>query len=345
MKKKLLKIAAEAVVISLFAPCSVYGTEPEDVNTMQNITVTSIDGAEEEKAPQSAVSPVDAFLAKSVFVGNSVGEGLEMYNNAMGKVPLGNAVMLTRVSYSFNADERGSTRYIPKYNGVPMRAKDAIRLCGADYAFICMGTNDLTGNASAETAFNKYQQYIAGIMAENPNLVIFIESCTPTRPGSNVGNEKVNVFNSYMESYCALFPNMFYIDISTPLKDGTGFLDASYCSDGSCHLTNRAYGIWADTVRTYISGFIAARAAALARQKEADRAAANANYEKSMDAMYNKKQKTREERMEKERQVAAALEEQKRYELLNVPDEVTVMKTAVAADSKKYNDIFSVSLM
>ena len=64
-----------------------------------------------------------------------------------------------------------------------------------------------------------------------------------------------------------------------------------------------------------------------------------------MDAMYNKKQKMREERMEKERQAAAALEEQKRYELLNVPDEVTVMKTAVAADSKKYNDIFSASLM
>lgn len=256
------------------------------------------------------VNPVDTFLSASAFVGNSVGEGLTMYNNAKGKVPLGDATMLTRVSYSFYADERGMSRYIPKFAGVPMRAKDAIKQCGAQYVFICMGTNDLVGNSSCERAYQDYQQYIGGILAENPTVTVFIESCTPTRPGSNVSNDKVSLFNSYMESYCSLFPNMFYIDISTPLKDESGYLDSRYCSDGSCHLTYTAYGIWADTVRTYISAYIAAMNAARAEAAARERALAKSNYEKNMAEMYNKKQEIRNERINKERQAAAALREE-----------------------------------
>lgn len=200
--------------------------------------------------------PVDEFLSQSAFIGNSIGEGLTMYNNANEKVPLGNATMLTRISYSFHADKNGMSKYLPKYDGTPMRAKDAIKQSGALYVFICMGTNDLVGNSSAENASAKYQEYLDDILAENPQVTIFIESCTPTRPGSNVNNEKVSAFNDYMKSYCDNFPNMYYVDIATPLMDETGHLAAGFSSDGSSHLTNKAYEIWANTIRAYITDFL-----------------------------------------------------------------------------------------
>ena len=213
-------------------------------------------------APPVVPDPVDVFLSQSAFVGNSVGEGLTMYNNAKGKVPLGNATMLTRVSYSFYADKNGMSKYIPKYAGTPMRAKDAIKQSGALYVFICMGTNDLVGSSGAENAFANYQEYLAGILAENPLVTIFIESCTPTRPGSNVSNEKVTAFNAYMKSYCDKFPNMNYVDIATPLKDESGYLAAGLSSDGSLHLTNKAYEIWANTIRAYIANYLVLKTAA-----------------------------------------------------------------------------------
>ena len=212
--------------------------------------------AETQAVPVAVPDPVDVFLSQSAFVGNSVGEGLTMYNNAKGKVPLGNATMLTRVSYSFYADKNAMSKYIPKFAGTPMRAKDAIKQSGAQYVFICMGTNDLVGKSSAENAVAKYQEYLDGILAENPQVTIFIESCTPTRPGSNVNNEKVTKFNSYMKSYCDKFPNMNYVDIATPLMDETGYLAAGLSSDGSLHLTNKAYEIWANTIRAYIANFL-----------------------------------------------------------------------------------------
>ncbi|MCR5108710.1 MAG: hypothetical protein K6B28_11170 [Lachnospiraceae bacterium] len=208
-----------------------------------------------------APNPVDVFLSQSAFIGNSVGEGLTMYNNAKGKVPLGNATMLTRVSYSFHADKNAMQKYIPRYAGTPMRAKDAIKQSGALYVFICMGTNDLVGSSGAENAYAKYQEYLNGILAENPFVTIFIESCTPTRPGSNVDNAKVTAFNAYMKAYCDKFPNMYYVDIATPLMDETGHLAAGLSSDGSLHLTNKAYEIWANTIRAYITNYLVLKAA------------------------------------------------------------------------------------
>ena len=292
--------------------------------------------------PAYCAEPLDDFWARSAFIGNSVGDGLALYNEYKEKEPLGDATMLTRVSYSFHADEKGTGKFIPKLNGVPMRAKDAIKECGAEYVFICMGTNDLVGSTSAESAFGQYQAYIEGIIADNPSVTIFIESCPPSRPSSNVNNDKINDFNAYTESYCALFPNMFYLDISSPLKDADGYLASGYCSDGSCHLTNSAYGIWADTVRTFISGFIAAQDVLRAEQAELERVAERAGHDRRMAEMNIQKRKMQEELIEKERQAAAALEEQKKYELLNVPDEVTLMRSINASRSEqKYNNIFS----
>ena len=286
--------------------------------------------------------PVDLFLSQSAFIGNSVGEGLTMYNNAKGKEPLGDATMLTRVSYSFYADRSRSTRFMPVYAGTPMQAKDAIKQCGVKYVFICMGTNDLVGSAGASSAYEQYLEYIAGILGENPGITIFIESCTPTRPGSNVNNEKVTEFNGMMKAYCDATPGFYYVDIATPLMDATGYLDASLSSDGSVHLTNKAYAIWADTVRSYIAWYMTARLEAMRQQHMVELEVAEANYNKAMNVMEEKKLEKRNVRVKAEREAAEAQkaieDEIKRYRLLNVPDEVTIMHSAVASVTESQSE-------
>ena len=278
----------------------------------------------------SAMETVETFLARSAFIGNSVGEGLTMYNNAKGKVPLGEAVMLTRVSYSFYSDKNAVSKFLPRFNGVPMRAKDAVKASNAEYVFICMGTNDLVGSSTAEGAYESYQQYVVDILTENPLVTIFIESCTPTRPGSNVDNNKVAMLNAYMKTLCDGLPNMYYVDIATPLSDETGYLSADLSSDGSVHLTNRAYEIWAETVRTYIAGYIAARAEEIRLQQEEEREIARANYEANMKEMEEKKQESFLLAEQAKKEAEAAEEAQRLYDLLNVPDEVTVMRRLTA---------------
>ncbi|MCR5590288.1 MAG: hypothetical protein K6F73_02030 [Lachnospiraceae bacterium] len=297
-------------------------------------------------APDPAVTdPVYLFLAKSAFIGNSVGEGLTMYNNANKKIPLGNATMLTRVCYSFGNDAARNSKYIPRVNGVSMQAKDAVKACGAENVFICMGTNDLVGSSGAENAYKKYQQYLLGIMTENPGVTIFIESCTPSRPGSNVSNEKITAFNAYMRGYCDMFPNMYYVDIATPMMDGTGYLSGSLCSDGSVHLNNKAYEIWANTVKQYIASYLMAKSVARAKEREQEIAETRSRYEKNMKKMEEKKQKLFEERMQAKREAEAAENERRRYELLNVPDEVTLMHSVLAKEDVESLTVFGPKML
>ncbi|MBO4373820.1 MAG: hypothetical protein J5829_01820 [Lachnospiraceae bacterium] len=201
-------------------------------------------------------SVVDAFLSQSAFVGNSISVGLSLYNSRHDNVPLGNAKMLAKESYSFVNDFKSNTPYLPKVDGVPMRAKDAIKKSGARYVFICMGTNDLVGNSGAENATNNLKKYIAEITEANPGITIFMESCTPSRPTSNVINSKILEFNSNVKHFCDVSPNIYYIDIASPMSDPEGYLLADFASDGSCHLSNTAYASWVETVRSYISDFI-----------------------------------------------------------------------------------------
>ena len=334
--KKITAIITSLTVASfaLFAPAgNVYAADTAE-GGVPPVEVPAAEGG--DTLIPAPIDPVDAFLAQSAFVGNSVGEGLTMYNNANKKVPLGNATMLTRVSYSFYADANNMSRYLPRLNGTPMRAKDAIKQSGASYVFISMGTNDLVGSSTPESAFARYQEYLQGIMAENPFVTYFIESCTPTRPGSNVNNAKVTAFNAYVMNYCAAFPNMYYVDIATPLMDNTGYLAANLTSDGSVHLTMKAYAIWANTIRTYIGSFLIARTAAMREEREREYAVSQANFEKIKHDMEDKKQKAFEERMQAKREAEAAEEARRREELLNVPDEVTIMHTLIARNNTSF---------
>ena len=358
MNRIIIFAAAFAVFVSVphgayAADTSMLTTDPAavtqelptvEVPTVPEVTtVPETPTVPEVPAVPAQTDPVDAFLAQSAFIGNSVGEGLTMYNNAKGKVPLGNATMLTRVSYSFYSDAGGNTKYLPRFNGVPMRAADAVKACGAQYVFICMGTNDLVGSSSCQGAYEKYVQYVNGILAANPTVTVFIESCTPTRPGSNVNNEKITQFNAYMQSFCDTLPNAYYVDIATPLKDGSGYLASNLSSDGSVHLTNKAYEIWANTVRAYIGNFIVARSVALREEREAELAVAKANYEADMKKMEEKKQAAFVARQTAKREAEAAEEARRTYELLNVPDDITLLQRVLAKDENDHSIVMPVA--
>ena len=240
---------------------------------------------------------VYSFLARSAFIGNSIGEGLTMYNRAKDGVPLGEATMLTKGSYSFANDRKVNARYLPRLDGVPMQAKDAVRQSGASYVFVCMGTNDLVGKSGVKNAYDNYRKYLAEMIDENPGITLFIESCPPTAAGAGVNNEKVMEFNGYMRSYCNALPNIYYIDIAGPLSDDSGYLSGAYSSGDGIHLSGKAYGVWAETVQDYIAGYIEEKAAQARKKNELEHAAARRNYEKCMRQMENAKQTARKERL------------------------------------------------
>lgn len=185
---------------------------------------------------------IQDFFSRAVLIGNSVTDGFNMYFNAYGRGIMGNVRVCARGSYSLLNDKTNRTDYLPRLNGTPMRARDIIHNSGCDYAFICMGTNDLYGDAAG-----RYYEYLDDIRAYNPNVIIFVESCTPNHQDSP-RNSDINALNDAMIQYCNSHDNVYYVDVATPLRDSTGHLATEYCSDGGVHVTYAGYRVWADTL-------------------------------------------------------------------------------------------------
>ena len=194
------------------------------------------------------------FFSKAVFIGNSTSEGLTTYFNSKGKKYLGGPLVAAKVSYTFNSDKAKLDGYMLKYKGNQLQAKALVKKSGSKYALIMMGTNDLVGTAASSVA-KKYKSYIEGIQKENPGVVIYIQSTTPRRGTKNIknlNNEKIDELNKLMKTYADSKDNVFFIDISTPLKETDGNMKKSYCSDGYVHLNMKGYKTWVNTVVEYV---------------------------------------------------------------------------------------------
>ena len=187
------------------------------------------------------------------FVGNSVSVGFASYAKKQYANYFGYSPMMAKESYSFANDSKGNAKYRVSFGGYNGQAKDVIAKAGVKKVFINMGTNDLW--AGADNAYNSYVNYIQGIKAANPGILIFIEATTPVMTGNEKGgltNKNVDALNAKMKSYCATSPDLFFVDINTPMKDSTGGLNPAYCSDKFVHINGAGYKVWCNTVIQYV---------------------------------------------------------------------------------------------
>lgn len=190
------------------------------------------------------------FFNNAVLIGNSVSVGFDLYFNAYGRGLMGNVLVCARGSYSLLNDQASRSAYIPMLNGTPMRARDIIRNSGRRYAFICMGTNDIFGGV-----VQRYYDYLDDIRSVNPNTIIFIEACTPSRD-EHPANADINALNAALREYCNTHTNFYYIDTNTPLLDSTGRLASGYCSDGNVHISYSGYARWINVLTDYAREYI-----------------------------------------------------------------------------------------
>ena len=193
---------------------------------------------------------VTSLFNDALLIGSSTTVGFNLYFNSYGRGIMGDVTVCSRVSYSLLNDMTTRTSYIPMLDGVPMRARDLIRNSGCRYAFICMGTNDIQNGV-----VERYCTWLDDIRSVNPNVVIFIEACTPSLD-NHPSNSDIRALNAGMQQYCNTHSGFYFIDTYTPLADSNGVLQSRYCSDGNVHITYAGYAVWIDTLAEYARQYI-----------------------------------------------------------------------------------------
>lgn len=200
---------------------------------------------------------VDAsYFDDAVFVGDSVSVMLQYY--CASTKALGNAKFLCAGSLSAtNALGPVTTSSVhPSYQGKKVKVEDGVAATGAKKVYIMLGVNNIS--FGIDKATGDMVTLIRNILAQSPNVSIYVQSVTPMSKESNIlsnglNNEKIVEYNRRMEEICAE-NGWYFINVAEAFRDSEGCLPAEYCSDYSgmgIHFTNAAAQHWIAYLKTH----------------------------------------------------------------------------------------------
>lgn len=227
------------------------GSEPTDPGTEP--TEPDFSGALPEGDPVPG-----SYFDDAVFIGDSVSLKLSYYEAAVNK--LGKAQFLVAGSLgSGNALWVVSDESVhPTYNGEKMRLEDSVPLTGAKKLYIMLGMNDLA-IYGVEGSVDNLIKLLHRILANAPDMEVFIQSMTPIAKESNIvsknglNNEKVRQYNALLLE-AAKQKGWNFVDVASVMYDSEGYLRKDYCSDlgtMGVHFTNSGCEAWVQYLRTH----------------------------------------------------------------------------------------------
>lgn len=188
-----------------------------------------------------------SFFDDAVFVGDSI--SLKLSYDTSGR--LGNAQFLVQGSYGV-----GNAIYdvLPTtYRGTTYTdLEDAIAATGAKKLFIMMGMNDI-GLYGIDGTIENWKTLLDLIRQACPGIEIYIQSMTPVWTGGEKGgltNPNINEYNNKLRTFAAA-NGCEFIDIAPFMRDATGGLATSFCSDQYVHLSDAGVDMWIKVLKAH----------------------------------------------------------------------------------------------
>lgn len=205
------------------------------------------------QAPQMGIpyleNPQDtSFFDDAVFIGDSVSYVLQQWN--LKNSCFGNAVFLARSSLGLQNSIDG--RITLSYQGKSYSPEDALAVVGKQKLFVMLGFNDIAVYGIDGT-MERWVIFIDRILEKNPDMQIYIQSCTPVHKSSEynkLNNDIIDEYNEHIKRYCQE-NGYHFVNIAPYFKDFRNSLVGEYCSDARMHITYDGALIWEYALKAY----------------------------------------------------------------------------------------------
>lgn len=250
-------------------PLSALGTEAllSRVEEPQTEAVTEPDpepAPTEPSAPTVDPAPVTPFVPSgSTLVAQGAAVDASYFDDA---VFIGNSQM---VGFANSTDLPGTyycavglnassffTSPVAKTSAGKVTIPQALRGQSFSKAYVLFGVNEF-GWSSADAFVAKYEQVIATLRKNNPNMIIYVESVLPVNEflaqsngyGTNVNNGNVAKFNEALYAMCERL-GVCYLDIHSLFVGEDGKMPVANSSDG-LHVNRACVAMWSDYLKTH----------------------------------------------------------------------------------------------
>ncbi len=230
------------------------------------------------KDPKDPITPIptleadsiDSYFDKSVFIGYSImmhfGKYVNQWRMDVDKSIMGNSLFCCGVGMCFTMNKGTSPdkpgNALPSYQGQKYNFEDLPKATGSDTIFVGLMVYSETKRSSVENcvnyATNVSIEGIQSIIDANPDVNVVVlsgtyntglyrtEEISPQR----ANNENVREYNSRVLKYCNE-NGIDFIDVSTPLLNGYGYMPKEYSSDKDYHISKEPFKIWIHILRDY----------------------------------------------------------------------------------------------
>ena len=208
----------------------------------------------EEEASAEIVNPVpesekaeDGYLDSCVFIGDSITYGLSSY----GVVPSSNVLASVSLGVMNIETETVDTSY------GEITVIDALSKMTPQNIYVMLGS---TGAAytSPTDMYQKYQSFLNRVRTACPEAEVYIISTPPVTSSkensaeSPIKNSDLNELNSKLLEY-ADTNGIRYLDFSSYIKDGGGYLPADCAENDGLHFKRSTYDTFTEYILTHIA--------------------------------------------------------------------------------------------
>lgn len=244
-----LAVAALAVTayIMVLKPNRIHAGADSKANAVSSglgaATITTVSSGSPAISSQAAGSSYDssditntAYFDKSLFIGDSIVEGIKLYRL------LDNAAILASNNMSISSAASGKV----KIDGGSVSIADTVAQKKPSHVFILIGSNDISW-MSQDTFIRDYGKLIDLVAQKTAAKNIVVQSVFPVpatleAKKSSYSNSKIDAVNAALKTLCTQ-KGVVYADIAGVLKSKDGKLDPSL-SNGGVNIKRKGYMIW-----------------------------------------------------------------------------------------------------
>lgn len=193
-------------------------------------------------------TPVDdSYFADALFVGDSLCDGVRVYNEVFPgyktatKVGLGIDQMLYEEIFSPADNQK-------------LSVIDHVSTIRPNKLYIMIGTNDIVWNDPAKMA-ESYGAFIDEVLARVPGCKIVVQSIPPTtarvaaeRPTMSL--ERIQAYNANLKQL-AIDKGVYFLDVHAAIAGPDGYMPEEIAAADGYHMTSEGYQIWCDLMKSH----------------------------------------------------------------------------------------------
>lgn len=217
------------------------GSEPELDSEPEPVQMPVFDGA----VPASDAVGQEYF-DDAVFVGDSITEGMTIYNG------MSNAAILAYSGINFSTIR--SAQVMKQEDGARTTIMEELGKKKYGKVYVMLGGNEVK-SMDKDTFLAYYEKLLDEIRAMQPDAVFYVQSMTPVTENNNyqMNNPRIDDYNQGIMELCGR-KGFYFLNVAESMKDERGMLPTEASPKDGLHFGQAYFDKWIAYLKTHTVG-------------------------------------------------------------------------------------------